>query len=166
VQEATTRAIVEGLKEGGVNFVVYMPDSFFFETIAAIEQDPAFECVSVPNESVGMCLAAGAWLGGKKPVMVMENTGLYVAMNAITRFHQPFGVPVLMLMSYRGDAGDGWWQVNDIGHAFEPTLKGLRVTYELVEDAAQARKAIQLLQTSAGVSEELQAVVFRKEGAW
>jgi sulfopyruvate decarboxylase subunit alpha len=166
VQEATTRAIVEGLKAAGVDFIVYMPDAFFFDLITAIKQDPAFESVSVPNESVGMCLCAGAWLGGKRPVMVMENTGLYVAMNAITRFHQPFGIPVLMLMSYRGDAGDGWWQVNDIGHAFEPTLKGLRVTYELVSDGPGAGRAVQLMQTSASVSEELQAVVFRKEGAW
>jgi sulfopyruvate decarboxylase subunit alpha len=166
VKEETTRAIVDGLKEGGVNFVVYMPDSFFFEVIQAVEADPAFECISVPNESVGMCLSAGAWLGGKKPVMIMENTGLYVAMNAITRFHQPFEIPVLMLISYRGDAGDGWWMVTSIGHAFEPTLKGLGVTYELVQDGEQARKAIRLMQTSAIVSEQLQAVVFRKEGAW
>jgi sulfopyruvate decarboxylase subunit alpha len=87
-------------------------------------------------------------------------------MNAITRFHQPFGIPILMLMSYRGDAGDGWWQVNDIGHAFEPVLKGLRVTYELVTDGESARSAVRLMQTSAAVSEELQAVVFRKEGPW
>jgi sulfopyruvate decarboxylase subunit alpha len=166
VQVETTRAILDGLKEGGVNFIAYMPDSFFFEVIGAIRDDPAFESVSVPNESVGMCLCAGAWLGGKRPVMVMENTGLYVAMNAITRFHQPFGIPILMLMSYRGDAGDGWWQVNDIGHAFEPTLKGLRVNYEVVADAAQARKAVRMMQASAEVSEELQAVVFRKEGEW
>jgi sulfopyruvate decarboxylase subunit alpha len=166
VRDETTRAIIEGLKEGGVNFVVYMPDAFFFDLINALEAEPAFECVSVPNESVGMCLCAGAWLGGKRPVMVMENTGLFVAMNAITRFHQPFGIPVLMLMSYRGDAGDGWWQVTDIGHAFEPVMKGLNVTYELVETPEQARKAVRLMETSAAVSEELQAVVFRKEGAW
>ena len=97
MQEATVRAIVDGLKDAGIDFVVYMPDSFFFETIGMLERDPAFECVSVPNESVGMCLAAGAWLGGRKPVMLMENTGLFVAMNALTRFHQPFGIPVLML---------------------------------------------------------------------
>ena len=166
MQEETTRAVLEGLKEGGVNFVAYMPDAVFFDLINALEADPAFECVSVPNESVGMCLCAGAWLGGRRPVMVMENTGLFVAMNAITRFHQPFGVPVLMLMSYRGDAGDGWWQVTDIGHAFEPVLEGLHITYELVETAEQARKAVRLMQTSAAVSEELQAVVFRKEGEW
>lgn len=166
MKEETTRAIVDGLKDAGINFVVYMPDSFFFEVIGEVEQDPAFECVSVPNESVGMCLAAGAWLGGKKPVMVMENTGLFVAMNAITRFHQPFGIPVLMLISYRGDAGDGWWMVTDIGHAFEPVLQALGVTYERVDEPERARKAIRLMQTSASVSEELQAVVFRKEGAW
>ncbi len=166
MQEATTRAIVEGLREAGIDFVVYMPDSFFFETINVLEADPDFQCVSVPNESVGMCLAAGAWLGGRKPVMLMENTGLFVAMNAITRFHQPFGIPVLMLISYRGDAGDGWWMVTDIGHAFEPVLRDLGVMYERVDEPEKARKAIRLMQTSASVSEELQAVVFRKEGAW
>ena len=36
MQEATTRAIVEGLKEGGVNYVAYMPDSFFFDVIGAV----------------------------------------------------------------------------------------------------------------------------------
>ena len=62
MQEATVRAIVDGLKDAGIDFVVYMPDSFFFETINVLEADPDFECVSVPNESVGMCLAAGACL--------------------------------------------------------------------------------------------------------
>ena len=166
MKKETTQAIVEGLKEGGVNFVVYMPDSFFLDVITKVNEDPNFATISVPNESVGMCLCAGAWLGGKKPVMIMENTGLFVASNAITRFHQPFEIPVLMLISYRGDAGDGWWMITAIGHAFEPTLKGFGITYELVDNPEKAKKAIQLLQTSAEVSEELQAVVFRKEGQW
>ena len=142
MQEATVRAIVDGLKDAGIDFVVYMPDSFFFETIGMLERDPAFECVSVPNESVGMCLAAGAWLGGRKPVMLMENTGLFVAMNALTRFHQPFGIPVLMLISYRGDAGDGFWMVTDIGRAFEPVLHDLGIAYERVDEPERARKEI------------------------
>ena len=166
MKKETTQAIVEGLREAGINFVVYMPDSFFYDVITTIEEDPDFTSISVPNESVGMCLCAGAWLGGKKPVMIMENTGLFVASNALTRFHQPFDIPVLMLISYRGDAGDGWWMIIDIGHAFEPALKSFGITYELVDNPDKAKKAIQLLQTSAEVSLELQAVVFRKEGQW
>jgi sulfopyruvate decarboxylase subunit alpha len=162
----TVKAILEALREAGINFVVYMPDSFFFDVISAVKEDSGFTSVSVPNESVGMCICAGAWLGGKKPVMIMENTGLFVTSNSIIRFHQPFGIPVLMLMSYRGDIGDGWWFVTPIGHSYEPLLKSLGIKYELVEDSDQAKRAIKLQQTSAEVSEELQAVVFRKEGAW
>jgi len=162
----TAQVIVDALKEAGINFVVYMPDSFFYDVIVKVQGDPAFASYGVPNESIGLNMCAGAWLGGKRPVMIMENTGLLVASNSLTRFHQAFGIPALMLISYRGDLGDGWWMVIPLGHAFEPVLRGLQIGYELVEEPEKARRAIVLAQTSAEVSQELKAVVFRKEGSW
>lgn len=166
MKEETAKVIVDALKEAGINYVAYLPDSFFFEVLKLVEKDRDMISISVSNECTGLCMCAGAWLGGKKPVMIMENTGILVSAYGITRLHQPFGIPVLILTSYRGDVGDSWWMSIALGHAYEPILRALSIPYELVSNIKDAQKAIIKSQASAEVSEELRTVVFRGSGEW
>jgi sulfopyruvate decarboxylase subunit alpha len=160
------QVIVAALKAAGVNYVAYLPDSFFFNVLQFIKQDPEITSISVSNECTGLCMCAGAWLGGKKPAMIMENTGLLVCAYGIARLHNLFGIPVLLLLSYRGDVGDGFWWSPPLSHATEPVLRGLQIPYVSVWKDDDISEAILGSQRCLDVGEELRAVLFRGVGQW
>ena len=84
----------------------------------------------------------GAWLGGRKTALIMENSGLRVAAEYIARISMQSGVPVLMLLSYRGDVGDTeHWSIPH-GIVVEPLLDALRVKYLIVRNRSELRPAI------------------------
>jgi sulfopyruvate decarboxylase subunit alpha len=137
-----TQAALAGLKEAGINFVSGLPDGWQRRLHEAIEADPEIRYVPVCNEGVGFSVCAGAWLGGKKTALIMENSGLRVAAEYIARISLGCGVPVLLLLSYRGDLGDTeHWS---IPHAIvaEPLLEALRIPYQVVRHRADLRAAI------------------------
>src|SRR3990167_1207038 len=74
-KEAVT-AIIEGLKEAGVDFVAYLPDSLSSPVFNAVRREPSFEVVPVSNESIGVSACVGAWFGGKVPVALIPTCGL------------------------------------------------------------------------------------------
>jgi sulfopyruvate decarboxylase subunit alpha len=140
--EAALKEAITGLKEAGINFVSGLPDGWQRNLHEAIEADPAFQYVPVCNEGVGFSLCAGAWLGGKKTALIMENSGLRVASEYIARISLGTGVPVVLLLSYRGDLGETeHWGIPH-GIVAEPLLDALRVPYQVVRDPNDLRAAI------------------------
>ncbi len=143
MKESSARLLVEEMKTAGINFVVCMPDSGLREVYSLTSNDSSFQCVTVPNEAEGVSIAAGAWLGTKKPVMLMENSGLRVASEALAQLGIARGIPVLLIMSYRGSLGDRfWWSVN-IGTVMEPMLNSLRIPYRIVDKEEDIPGSIQ-----------------------
>jgi sulfopyruvate decarboxylase subunit alpha len=140
--EAALGEAIGGLKEAGINFVSGLPDGWQRNLHEAIEADPAFRYVPVCNEGVGFSVCAGAWLGGKKTALIMENSGLRVAAEYIARISLGTGVPVVLLLSYRGDLGETeHWGIPH-GIVAEPLLDALRVPYHVVQRREELRAAI------------------------
>jgi sulfopyruvate decarboxylase subunit alpha len=130
------------LKRAHVRFVVGLPDSLLAGVYVAADKDPAIKYVSVTNEGEGAALAAGAWIAGGRSVLVMENSGLRAACEALARLGLVNGIPVTMLMGYRGDLGEPFhWGVNH-GMTMEPLLKALRVPYWIVDREEQIIPAV------------------------
>jgi sulfopyruvate decarboxylase TPP-binding subunit len=57
------------------------------------------------REDAALGVAAGAYLGGKRPVVIMQNSGLGVSLNALGSLHILYEMPVLLLVTWRGFAG-------------------------------------------------------------
>jgi sulfopyruvate decarboxylase subunit alpha len=121
--------VVEGLKVAGINHLTVLSESWLFEVHRHLENDPFFTIVPVANEGDGVSICAGMWLGGKRCAILMENSGLRVACEALARLQ---GLPVLMLMGYRGDWGDPAWWATSMGAITEPLLKALHIPYSIV----------------------------------
>jgi sulfopyruvate decarboxylase subunit alpha len=101
-------AIVTGLKEAGIDFVVTLPCTGNTPVIPIIRRDPQFKHVSVANESDGMVVCAGAWMGGKKPAFLLENTGVILGAYSLTGLDCVYGgFPLLLIVDHRGSFGDG-----------------------------------------------------------
>ncbi|MFM1652438.1 phosphonopyruvate decarboxylase [Brevibacillus sp. B_LB10_24] len=63
------------------------------------------EYVAAANEGDAVAIAAGAYLGGKKPVVLMQNSGLTNAVSPLVSLNYPFQIPVLGFVSLRGEPG-------------------------------------------------------------
>lgn len=129
--EAAAQALA-GLREAGINFVSGLPDGWQRNLHELVEADPDIRYVPVCNEGVGFSVCAGAWLGGRKSALIMENSGLRVASEYIARISLGSGVPVVLLLSYRGDVGETeHWGIPH-GIVVEPLLRALRIPYLVV----------------------------------
>ena len=134
MKESSAKLLVKEMKAAGISFVACLPDTALREIYLLTRDDPFFQLVPVTNEGEGVSVAAGAWLGGKKSITVMENSGLRVASEALARLNVGIDIPVLLLMSYRGSIGEGNWWGETHGVVMEPMLKALRIPYRILEN--------------------------------
>src|SRR6476469_785265 len=103
VRDEPIRLIVEALVAGGVELVASLPDTWLGPVADAVARDPAFRFVAVTNEGEGLAICAGAWLTGRRAALIMENSGLLVAMHQLETISTKYEIPVLLLVSYRGE---------------------------------------------------------------
>lgn len=141
MQKAAVDAVIDGLKTAGVDFLSLLPDSDFSELQRQVGEDPGFECLPVSTESIGVGVCAGAWLAGKRPALLIPTSGLLVASWPLTSVNMAWGVPLLLLIPYRGDIGDAFWLMGPYKTTTEPLLDVLQIPYRVVsktEDVSQA----------------------------
>jgi sulfopyruvate decarboxylase subunit alpha len=139
--EAAAQALA-GLREAGIDFVSGLPDGWQRNLHELVEADPDIRYVPVCNEGVGFSVCAGAWLGGRKSALIMENSGLRVASEYIARISLGAGVPVVLLLSYRGDVGETeHWGIPH-GIVVEPLLRALRIPYLVVRNVEDLKISI------------------------
>jgi sulfopyruvate decarboxylase subunit alpha len=133
---------LQALMDSRIDFVACLPDSAFQELYVPLSAESKIDYVQVANEGDGVGICMGAWLGGKKPVLIMENTGFAVTPYALMRGPIPFGVPMLLLIAYRGGFHDQRWFSVPMGWGTVPLLDAMRISYEFVTHTADIRTAI------------------------
>lgn len=145
-------AVIRGLKRAGVSIVCYLPDSLFKELYPALDADPDLRTIQVTNEGEGAAICGGVFLSGKRAVLVMENSGLRASVEPLARMGLGAGIPVVMLMSYRGDLGENNWWAIPHGITMEPVLQALRIPYRVVREEEAIETAIADAYASAYAS--------------
>ena len=93
------------LDRHGFDFFTGVPCSLVEDLIAALETHPRFPWLATVREDVAVGLAAGVWLGGRRPVVVMQNSGLGTSLNALASLSLMYGLPALLLVTWRGYQG-------------------------------------------------------------
>lgn len=99
------------LRAARVRHMSYVPDAGHARLIAAFHADPAMAVNVLTTEEEGVAIAAGAWLGGMRSVLLMQSSGVGNCINALSlatvgRF------PLLMLVTMRGEWAEfNPWQV-------------------------------------------------------
>jgi sulfopyruvate decarboxylase alpha subunit len=104
-------AVYAALKAARVSQIGYVPDAGHAHLIGAAHADPAMRAVVLTTEEEGIALAAGAWLGGQRAVLLMQSSGVG---NCINMLSLPVNcrVPFLTLVTMRGEWGEfNPWQV-------------------------------------------------------
>jgi len=152
VRADQARAIVEGLKEAGFDFVASLPASEVHALQVACCDEPSMTFVTVTNEGEGVSICMGAWLTGKTPVLIMETSGVLLSIYSLVRQNLTFGVPVLIISTYRGSLGEAHWYAVHTGAALEPVLDALRIPKAVVDDLAEVKPTLLAARRSMDVS--------------
>ena len=101
-----SRRIVEDLVRNEIGFVTTVPCKQLAGVIEAIDGHDAIQHVPSNKEDEGMGLCAGAYMGGKRPCIIMQNTAIGVTVNTLATLIQFYQIPLPMLISYRGTLGE------------------------------------------------------------
>jgi len=149
MKREAVEASINGLKESGINFIAILPDSDWAEVQRTAMNDQSFQCVSVSNEAIGVGVCAGAWLGGKKPALLIPTAGILAAAFPLTTLNMQKNIPVLMVVPYSGSLGDVIWFMGPYHFTTEPVLRDLHVAYTVVDKIEEIALAIKRAQLSA-----------------
>ena len=92
-------------KDHGFNFFTGVPCSFLTPIINQTISDRDTSYVGAASEGEAVAIASGAWLAGKKTVVMCQNSGLGNTINPLTSLNYPFRIPTLMFVTWRGQPG-------------------------------------------------------------
>ena len=98
--------VAQALKDNGIVMVAYVPDEVTGGLLTLLEADPAITMVSVTREEEGVAVLAGAYLGGKRGVLIIQGSGLGNAINALSSLAIASQIPLLIIISERGRLGE------------------------------------------------------------
>ena len=98
--------VVDSLVRNKIEFVTTVPCKQLAEVIELINSNDRFLHVPSNKEDEGMGLCAGAFMGGKRPCIIMQNTAIGVTINTLVTLIQYYNIPLPMLISYRGELGE------------------------------------------------------------
>lgn len=107
----------------GVNFASGVPCGVLRHIIKNFSDDTAVLHIPANRESEAVGLAAGAYFGGKTPVVYMQNSGLFASSNDIASLLVPYKIPIFFVVSYRGCEGEDAVQHLTTGRATEALLQ-------------------------------------------
>jgi len=89
----------------GFDFFTGVPCSLIEDLIAVLERGTRAPYVAAVREDAAVGVAAGAWFGGRRPVVLMQNSGLGTSLNALASLSLMYGLPVLLVVTWRGFGG-------------------------------------------------------------
>lgn len=89
-----------------IEFVTTVPCKQLAGVIAKLESCDSIYHIPSNKEDEGMGLCAGAFMGGKRPAIIMQNTAIGVTINTLVTLTQYYRMPLPMLISYRGELGE------------------------------------------------------------
>lgn len=89
----------------GFDFYAGVPCSFLTPLINGVIGDRSLSYIGATSEGEAIGIAAGAWLAGRLPVVMCQNSGLGNMVNPLTSLSWPFRIPVLLIITWRGQPG-------------------------------------------------------------
>ena len=98
-----TNFLLKELSEYGYNFFTGVPCSHLTSVINGVINSKKIKYVGATSEGESVGIASGAWLAGKKSVVMIQNSGLGNTINPLTSLNYPFRIPILLISTWRGD---------------------------------------------------------------
>lgn len=137
--------VLEELKKNGVTHVVWLPDSETNWLYLLMEAEPTMDLIAVSREGQAFSTAAGLAVGGAKPVILIQNTGLMESGDSLRGWVIGMNIPVVLMVGYRGYTRHGD-NTDSAATYTERFLNAFDIKYYLIEndnDASRITRAFE-----------------------
>ena len=163
---SSSKLIYDCLKECGIRMVSALPETWLVHLIRMAEEDADMRLVRLAKEEEGVGISAGAHLAGVRSAMLMQNHGFLASVNGIVSCAQLYRIPLLMLISHRGEMGErDPWQTEG-GGVTEHVLDALRIPHTRLEAPEHVAKRITKAQTLAYSASRPVALLLCRDLMW
>lgn len=136
---------VQALQDLGVNFFTGIPDSILGGIIAELMIRRAYVPAVREDEAVGM--AAGAYMGGRVPAVLMQNSGLGTCLNTLMSLNLIYRQPCLLIVSWRGQGGTDAPEHIVMGEVMPQLLETVRIPYRTLTEKTFAEDLRWVVET-------------------
>ena len=166
VSVAHSGVVYDALKKTGIRLLSALPETWLVHLIRMAEDDPEMTRVRLAKEEEGVGISAGAHLAGVKSAMLMQNHGFLASINGIVSCAQLYHIPLLMLISYRGEFGErDPWQTEG-GGVTEDLLRALRIPFSSLDRPDHVATRIAKAQTLAMSANKPVALLLCRDLMW
>lgn len=142
--------VCAGVHAAGSRHVIYVPDNPLSHVVRAFEREYVdVRLVLATREEEAFGIAAGLYLGGGRPTVMLQSSGLGNSLNALTSLLLPYQIPLLMIISMRGDASE--WNAAQVpmGRAVPAILDAIGVPHLTADAPATTEDAVRLAGLTA-----------------
>jgi sulfopyruvate decarboxylase subunit alpha len=143
-------SVCAGLHDAGIGHVIFVPDNPTSHVLRELRsRSPEIRLTTATREEEAFGIAAGAYLGGQRAAVMLQSSGLGNSLNALTSLLVPYRIPVVMVISMRGE--DDEWNPAQLpmGRALRPILESIGISHTTLESADRAAATIELVAQRA-----------------
>lgn len=133
----TPRQVTDLLARLGITHVVTVPDSTLGAWGDAAAADPRFRVVRVCREGEAWQVAAGLWLGGMRPLVMIQCTGFFESGDALRNVLHDWRIPVPAIIGYRSYLNQAFLPGDTCLVFTEPLLDAWQIDYRLITSPDQ-----------------------------
>jgi sulfopyruvate decarboxylase alpha subunit len=132
-QKDAARRIADVLADSRIKVVASLPDDWIAELIKTVSKDDRFIHVPVNREESAVGLCSGTFFTETRSVALMGASGLMTCIYPITKINYTYEIPMLFLISLRGQMGDtAKYQISN-GLYLQPLLDSINIPYTLID---------------------------------
>src|SRR5437660_10591205 len=126
--------VVAALRKCGITHVVWIPDSEIGTWEPALLAEPSLSLIRVCREGEAIAVAAGLLMGGKRPIVLIQCTGLFEAGDALRNVVYDLKLPLFLVVGVRSYYAHQDGKSRDSCPIFtEPILRAWQIPYVLLE---------------------------------
>jgi sulfopyruvate decarboxylase TPP-binding subunit len=128
-------AIMQELLALGITHVVNVPDTHQRTLLAALARQSQMRLLTACTEDEAIAINAGLYIGGQRPIVLIQHVGLLAAMNNVKGIAMDACIPTCMLVGYFGRDVTRTARQNAARaiHLIEPTLDTWGIPYFPIE---------------------------------
>ena len=152
VEPRWASGVCAGLHAAGSRHVVYVPDNPLSHVLRILRESfPDVTTTLATREEEAFGIAAGLYLGGARPTVMLQSSGLGNSLNALTSLLVPYKIPTLIVISMRGDAGEWNDAQVPMGRAVRPICDAIGLPHVTVDTPESTADTVRLVgQTAFG----------------
>jgi sulfopyruvate decarboxylase subunit beta len=144
--ETPEQKVVDILKNNRIDIATTLPCDRIKALLPLIAEN--IKTIQLTREENGIGICAGAYLGGGRPVMVIQSTGIGNMINALLSLNLTYGIPLPIIASWRGvyrESIEAQWQ---FGKKLPAILEACGIKFTIIESLKHIRRLDEAIKES------------------